>query len=372
MKSACTPKKRRTSAAPNARPTGREVRAHIDDANRRPSTFKGLTLFLTNFLLYVVSLAAAISLPWWPAALLCSILCGLLVARLMAVGHEAAHNSLTAQTWLNSLLGRLTFLPSLHAFSVWRVGHNRGHHDFTNLKGKDLVWAPLSKEEYDGLSLCGRLLHRLYRTSLGVGIYYVIELWWKSGFMSNKQLTGKGLNVTVARLDRLLIVAFVVLEGWGLCALQHYLAAAWSLPVLSAPMVLVLGMFVPFFIACWFTGFLTFQHHTHPKIKWYADRDEWSFFASAVEGTTHGVLPWPLGLVLYNFMEHTAHHVDPRIPLYHLPKTQQQLETVYPEVVVQELTLVSFRRHLAACQLYDYQNHRWLDFAGKPTTPPLA
>jgi omega-6 fatty acid desaturase (delta-12 desaturase) len=348
------------------------VRAHIDDANRKPSTYKGLVLVLTNSLLYVLSLAGIVALPWWPAKLLCVALASVWMVALIAVGHDAGHNSLTSRTWLNRLLGRLVMFPALHAFSIWRISHDRGHHDFTNLKGKDFVWAPLCKDEYDRLSLCGRLLHRFYRTFFGVGAFYLIEIWLKNAFARNKHISLKGLNGIVDLLDRMLIVAFAVLQGWGLCAAQQYLAAAFGLPELSVPLVLVLGMLLPFLGFCWLAGFITFQQHTHPKIKWYADRDEWSFFGGAVQGTTHVVMPWPWGIVFHNLMDHPAHHVDPRIPLYNLPKSQKQLEARYADLIIQDFTLASFQRHLATCQLYDYQAHRWLDFAGNPTTARLA
>lgn len=344
-------------------PKGREVRAHIPEDARERSTFMGLAIFLANFLLYGLTLAGILACPWWSVKLLCATLNGLFVAHLLSIGHDAGHNTLTGYTWLNNLLGRLAVLPSLYPFSVWRVTHDRAHHDFTNLKGKDFIWVPLSMEEYGRLSFCGRLLQRLYRTVLGVGLYYLIELWLKNAFGKNKQMTGKGLNSVVAGLDRLLVLGFPVLLSLVLCA---------ALPQLMTPVVLALALLVPFLVHCWLTGLLTFLHHTHPEIKWYADRREWTFFGGAVQGTTHVIGPWPWGILLPNLTEHNAHHVDPKVPLYNLPKTQKLLEEVYPEVIVQEFTFAAFRRLLATCQLYDYENHRWHDFAGEPTSAALT
>ena len=40
-----------------------------------------------------------------------------------------------------------------------------------------------------------------------------------------------------------------------------------------------------------------------------------------------------------NILEHTAHHVDPRVPLYNLPEVQGQLEATYSEeIIVERLT----------------------------------
>ncbi len=43
------------------------------------------------------------------------------------------HNSLTPHRRLNKWLGRIAFLPSLTAYSVWDVGHNMVQHGGTNL-----------------------------------------------------------------------------------------------------------------------------------------------------------------------------------------------------------------------------------------------
>jgi 3',5'-cyclic AMP phosphodiesterase CpdA len=61
-------------------------------------------------------------------------------------------------------------------------------------------------------------------------------------------------------------------------------------------------------------GFVVFQHHTHPKVPWYGNEDDWTFYAGQVQSVVHVELPRPIELILHNIMEHTAHHVDPRIP----------------------------------------------------------
>ena len=122
---------------------------------------------------------------------------------------------------------------------------------------------------------------------------------------------------------------------------------------------------VPFTIFCWLAGFFTFQHHTHPRIRWYNSREEWSFFKAAVLGTAHVVYPWPFNLFLHHLMEH---HVDSKIPLYQLGAGQRDLESAFPGIVVETFSLTYLSRTLSACRLYDYENHRWLDFDGKPTT----
>jgi hypothetical protein len=69
-------------------------------------------------------------------------------------------------------------------------------------------------------------------------------------------------------------------------------------------------------------------------------------------------------MILHHIMDHTAHHVDPRIPLYHLPDAQVAMENSYPsDVIVSPFSFPNLRKILRECQLYDYSQHRWLPFS---------
>ena len=103
---------------------------------------------------------------------------GLVIARLFIIGHDGRHNSLTPHRRLNKWLGRIAFLPSLTAYSLWDLGHNMVHHGFTSLKGVDFVWAPLTQQEFNALTPVRKVMERLYRSGWGPGIYYMVEVWW--------------------------------------------------------------------------------------------------------------------------------------------------------------------------------------------------
>ncbi|MEO8620647.1 MAG: hypothetical protein ABI625_06255 [bacterium] len=71
-------------------------------------------------------------------------------------------------------------------------------------------------------------------------------------------------------------------------------------------------------------------------------------------------------------MEHTAHLVDTRVPLYNLTGAQDALERAYGEenVITEKFSFAEMSRVFRTCQLYDYASHRWLTFDGVPTTAP--
>src|SRR5438552_894289 len=107
----------------------------------RKSKTVALLLFFGVGGLYVVTMFGILVLhgAW---SMLLSLVCGLVVAIFFVVGHDACHQSFTDSQSLNHLLGRLAFLPSLHPYSLWDIGHNRVHHRFNNIRGKDYVWEP--------------------------------------------------------------------------------------------------------------------------------------------------------------------------------------------------------------------------------------
>ena len=137
-----------------------------------------LRLLLDLAFLGVCIAGACYFSSWWAKALMV-VPASVAIARLFVIGHDACHGSYTRYDWLNKIVGRIAFLPSLTPFSLWDVGHNVAHHGFTNLKGRDQVWVPMSAEEWQAASKVRRVLERIYRSGFGQGLYYLIEMWWK-------------------------------------------------------------------------------------------------------------------------------------------------------------------------------------------------
>lgn len=347
-------------------PTAQEVRALVPARCRRPTPGLHLAVFAVTAGAHVLLFAGCVALPWWPARLLAALLDGWMIFILLCVGHDAAHGTLSASARLNRLIGRLAFLPSLTPYSVWEYTHNRLHHGFTNLRGRDWVYTPFSPDEFARLPAWRRALERCYKTVPGLALYSVIELWWKHVFFYPARRARERARYA---LDRLLVVSFAAAQVGGLLAWQSLAAPAGAAPLLACCAGLLAAVVLPWLAFCWFVGLVTFLHHTHPDVRWYANPSEWSFYGGNVQGSVHVIFPWPLDHLMHSIMEHTAHHADCRVATAVLREYQRQLEEAYADVVVERFSLAYLRRTLATCQLYDYDNHRWLTFAGHPTKP---
>jgi len=354
-----------TLPQPAAPPNAAQIRGHLPADSRNSSTAKALSLFLSFGVLYLVTLSAIVAVPNWPLKILMAGVNAVVLSILFVMGHDACHGSFTPSRRLNGILGRLAFLPSWHPYSGWEHAHNHVHHSWTNLLGKDYVWAPLSKAEYDRLSSFARWRYRVYRARLGFGAYYLIEIYLKRIVFPRRAFWGKG-SMSMLRFDTLLVVLFLVVEGTYLLWLSQKLDSPFS-PIA----VLAVAQGLPFLFWNWLIGFLTYLHHTHPQVPWYNDREQWSFYAGQIQGTVHTVFPWGINGLVQHIMEHTAHHADPRIPLYRLDAAQRSLEAAYPiDVAVHYFTFKSLKQTVGVCQLYDFERHRWLNYAGEPTSGP--
>mgnify|MGYP006280574015 CR=1 FL=1 len=330
---------------------------------RDADALRAWLLCVADLLFFVTALGGVVAAPALWAKLACSALLALAIARLFVIGHDACHQAFFPTRRANRWVGRLVLLPSLTSYSMWEVGHNLGHHGYTNLRGHDYVWAPLSLAEYRALPRWRRLLERFYRSGFGQGAYYAIELWWGTlMFPRPEQLARKGASFGT---DAALVWGFAALWIGGL------LAAA-VLTGQSPVLLLACGFLLPFAGWSWLMGTVTYLHHTHPDIVWYDDIDAWAAARDGSTGTVHLTFPWGLGRILNEIMQHPAHHLDVRIPLYRLGEAQARLAEQATRTIEAPFSLAYVRDCLRRCKLYDYEAQRWTDFEGIPDRDEVA
>ncbi|MCA9269026.1 MAG: fatty acid desaturase [Planctomycetales bacterium] len=330
------------------------------------NTFRGVAVFVVDMALLVGLIALTLCTPWY-VQLPLTFLIGAVIAALFVVGHDAAHQALTPHRGLNRVIGTIAFLPSMHPYSLWVKLHNIRHHMWTNLLGKDDVWVPLDMEGYKALPSYSRALYRFYRTPYGPLLYYLIEFWWKKfSWPTKKHFDGEVKRVYI--VDTLITWAFAaayvsfLVVGAGRGWFGGEVRPWWN--------SVLFGAVLPFLIWNVFSGLSIFLHHTHPKIIWYKDEAEWRRVSKA-NTSVHAVFPGVVQFMFHFIQEHSAHHLRPSVPLYHLKEAQECLEHKDDvDVVHYDWTFARHGNICRRCKLYDFDAKRWMDFSGEYTSPP--
>lgn len=354
--------------APTPLPHRKVIRTWLQPVSARNTPY-ALALVLLDYTLFIAAIAGTVLAEGLWFKLIPAIVAGFLIGRLFILGHDACHQSFTPHRGLNRWLGRLVFLPSLTPYSLWDAGHNVVHHGYTNLKGSDFVWVPLTLEEYSALPRWRRALERVYRSGWAPWLYYLVEMWWLRMYFPSRRYVGARRPAFL--WDGILVSAAAI--GW-----IGALVAAAAVTRQPAWLTVLFGFGVPFLFWNGMIGFVVYLHHTHTGVAWYDEKAKWSRSQPFVTTTVHvtfrrRVFGLDMGALLHHIMEHTAHHVDMGIPLYRLKRAQAILEEKLPgRIVRQPFSWREYFRTAGRCKLYDFRLRQWLDFSGRPTSAALA
>ena len=337
---------------------GREIRAALSVYRMRRGVW-ATGIFLFDAILFLILVAVAVVARSHAARALASLVAGFQILRLASIAHDAGHLNYTGSRSLDKTIARLAFLPALQPFGTWEIAHNVIHHSWTSIRGKDYIWIPRTKEEFDKLSLFQRALERLYRGPCGHGFYYLIDLWLLRVLAPSFRWTE--IRRRSHRLDILLTGAFALI--WGAVAAERARLLGGS------PAAAVFyGEIAPFLVWCELFGLTLYLQHTHPRARFFSGRSEWNFSSSQAASATHIEFPRPVEWLLHGIFEHTAHHLDTSIPFYELHEAQRAVNRILSGTnIVYRCSWGEYLRTCRICKLYDYERQCWLDFDGNVT-----
>ncbi len=326
----------------------------LDKFNRRSFTLS-LGIFVFDTVFYC-SLGIAISLVESNLLkLFLAMAFGLFSGLLFIVGHDACHRAFSPSKRLDEFIGRIAFLPTFTAFSLWEIGHNRLHHIYTNLATHDYAYRPLDLQEYSSKSFVDRLWYRAGRSFIGVGLHHMREIWWKHMIFPSQRAVPERMRIHF--LDSLLCVLWAA----TLFVFGYFFSQ-------SAISTLIFLFLIPQAFWLWLVGFVEYQQHTHPSIPWYARFEDWARDRDRIVTSPHITFPPIIGLLFHDVMEHTAHHLNPTIPMYQLRAAQKEVDLgAWPKLIVESGSLRAFMQKTRICKLYDFDKHEWLDFRGNTT-----
>ncbi|WP_419176146.1 fatty acid desaturase [Desulfosediminicola sp.] len=240
------------------------------------------------------------------------------LVRIFILFHDCVHYSLFKSKNTNRFFGYFFSVFLFISFADWRFTHLRHHGKYANLdsRGYGDVWT-MTKKEYENTTTLQRLRYRLFRNPLvmfGLGVFLLSKR--PSYFMVKPR---ERIDILFTYLV-IFTIAFAVsrITGWS----TYFLI---QLPVL--------------WLAGGFGIWLFYVNHQFEGGYW-ARKGEWNPFFAAMKGSSFYKLPAILNWFSSNIGYHHVHHLDPRIPNYHLRwcyDSISELQDITPTTITKSL-----------------------------------
>ncbi|PKY09879.1 fatty acid desaturase [Acidithiobacillus marinus] len=322
------------------------IRQSIRPECYQRSTPKALFTYAFDGLLYLAAIAGIWLIPYWWAQLLLGLVAGSAVAFMFVWAHDAAHGALFENRHLAEVLGTLFMLPSFNMYRLWAFGHNRVHHGFTSLSAVDWIWRPLTPQEYGQKNAWQKMIYRLERSPYTCALHYLLRVWWP-GMIRFKADQKNRRAFTLSKLLTLLFfILFSCLSWW-----------------MAGPMGFIAAVLLPFLVFNYYIALFVFLHHTHPDIPFFMEKEEWSQSIGQLYCSSVVRCSKISEKLIHNILIHAPHHVDPRIPYYHLEAAYADLRAAYGQYIHEiRFSFKEVRHIFRSCKLYDYESRQWMSF----------
>lgn len=331
----------------------------------RPDTTLGVARFAGDYALFLAGTALALLSTSVAVRIFGAVLAGMKMSSLYAIAHDAAHNTLTANRRLNKLLGSIAYLTGFYNYRLRLYDHLMRHHPLVNGPQPD-AYRPSSLAQYRAMSPCRQAWERFIRSPnpLAWCAYAMVARLMKSETFPKKTMPADVRRGAWAFAG--LMFCYVGGALAGLAWFSDFALAAFAQNVFF---VLVL----PFLAFQANQAVVVYFQHTDSRIPWFAEGDARHLDHGAEQLSVHIAMPRAVSSLVHHMFCHAAHHVCPGIPCYRLYDAQHRLgELLEGRSVVVPFRLGALLDVYRRCKLYDYEQHRWLDFDGNPTSARLV
>jgi omega-6 fatty acid desaturase (delta-12 desaturase) len=239
--------------------------------------------------------------------LLLAIPTGAFMVRVFIIFHDCTHLSFFKSKKANQLLGHLLGIVTFTPYTIWQSEHNKHHGTVGNLDERGIgdVWT-MTVEEYLNSSRMKRFWYRLYRNPIFLFFIAPFFLFAVMNRMPSKRFVSKKhyrshLITNIGLFAIFLIVSMTI-------GIKYYLLI--QLPVLFFASIMGVWLF--------------FVQHQFEEVYWER-HEEWDFIKAAIEGSSFYQLPLVLDWITGHIGYHNIHHLNPRIPNYHLRKCYRDI-----------------------------------------------
>lgn len=257
------------------------------------------------YILLWVYLATHLSAPLWQTIPLIIIAAGLLV-RTFIIFHDCGHMSFFKSRRANEIVGIFTGLFAFVSYHHWRWEHS-GHHSTVGDLDKrgigDMI--TMTKKEYNESSKLTQFGYRVVRNPYFLFGFIPLFLFVvKQRFPAPGSKRAEHIAIHLTTLAVIGIsIGLSFIFGW-----KEYLIVQASILTLAAT------------AGSW----LFYVQHQYEDTYWERNKD-WDYFTASLKGSSYYKLPRILQFFSGNIGFHHIHHLNAKIPNYHLEACQKNL-----------------------------------------------
>ncbi|WP_210471353.1 fatty acid desaturase [Sporosarcina sp. 6E9] len=261
------------------------------------------------------------------------------VIRTFIIFHDCTHGSFFRNRKANDIVGTITGVLTLFAYSKWKREHAIHHASSSNLdkRGVGDIWV-MTVDEYVAASKWTRFTYRLYRNPLvmfGIGPLFLVLI---SSRFNRKDARQKERNNTYLT-NAILVVLYtllILLIGW-----QAFVIVQGTI------------MFVAGALGIW----LFYIQHTFED-SYFEEESEWDYVKAAVDGSSYYKLPKVLQWATGNIGFHHVHHLSPRVPNYNLEVAHESVPPLHNATTITIKTSLESLKY----KLYDPKKKGFVTF----------
>jgi omega-6 fatty acid desaturase (delta-12 desaturase) len=316
--------------------------ARFQAASPRRARWQVINSFIPYALLWF-AMVRSLAISYW-LMLPIAILAAGFLARIFIIFHDCGHASFFTSKRANNTVGAIAGLLLLTPYRHWRWQHALHHGTAGDLdrRGFGDIWT-LTVQEYLHSTRWRRLAYRLARNPI---VLFVIAPLYV--FVVHHRLAESSAPTRERRS--------VVLTNWALLAIVLAMSVVIGLKAFLLIQLTVSA--IAGSLGLW----LFYVQHQFDGAYW-ARSEEWNYTAAALQGSSFYKLPRILQWFTGNIGFHHIHHLNPRIPNYHLQRCHEGdpfFLTIKPVTLLASLKSLTFR-------LWDEQRQVFVGFRNLAT-----
>ncbi len=281
-----------------------------------PSLVRSLAQLATSVLPFIgcwALMVLSLDISYAVTLLLAVPAAGFLV-RIFIIQHDCGHGAFFRSPRANDAIGTLCGVMTLTPYANWRRQHAGHHANWNNLdrrnSGYDIYSSCLTLDEYNALGHRERLFHRLLRYPVVALILLpplVFLVLYRFPFDTPSDWRQERLSVHKTNL----MIAALLLT-----------LAAW----LGFGTVLLVQLPITILAAIAGVWLFSVQHRFEHTL--WVRQEQWEPQLAALQGSSYlrlsAILQWFTG----NIGFHHIHHLNPRIPNYHLQQCHRDIRAL--------------------------------------------